>query len=354
MQDHPFLFSGRNRLIYAVSWLLITLVWAGVVLSYYQIPFTLALTDGFLSNTLFGLLGIGLYNAVRYSNLEKKSALSVLVFHLGWLLVSIFLWLGLGYFLLQVTDHEEWKYQQYFYQSVPWRIGIGIFYYSIVILLYYLIIYYQNFKITVTREAELKSMMKEAELSMLRSQINPHFLFNSLNSISSLTITDPTKAQEMIIKLSDFLRYSMGESERQMVSLKAELDYIRLYLDIEKVRFGSKLSYEWNVAEDCLQARLPNMILQPLFENAVKHGVYESTGEVLVRTYCESRDHSLFITISNSFESDAIPKKGKGMGLKNIASRLKLIYLRDDLLQREKKDGIFEVRLQIPQNQPNK
>jgi sensor histidine kinase YesM len=350
MLDHPFLLSGRNRLIYALIWLLVTIFWTATVLGYYNIPFLLAFTDALISNTLYALLGIGLYNAVRYSNLEKKKTLTVLVFHLGGLAFTLLIWFGLGYGLLRVVDYSQWNYSEYYNQSLPWRAGIGVFFYSIIILLYYLIIYYQNFKLTVTREAELKSAMKEAELSMLRSQINPHFLFNSLNSVSSLTITDPAKAQDMIIKLSEFLRYSMGESERQMVSLKAELDYIRLYLEIEKVRFGSKLAYEWDVSDACLQAVLPNMILQPVFENAVKHGVYESTGEVVIRTFCECIGQSIHLTITNSYEKDAIPKKGKGMGLKNIAGRLRLIYQRDDLMTREKKDGLFIVRIEIPQS----
>lgn len=349
MQDHPFLLNIRTILVYNLVWVFIALAWFFIELSNYPGKPGMAFTDALIFNALFSVLALGLYNAVRFFNFEEKSIWTVLAQHLMGLAITLIVWLLAAYLLVIIVDRKDWQYENFFIRTLPWRAAIGVFYYSTVVLLYYLIIYYQNFRETITREAELKALVKEAELSMLRSQINPHFLFNSLNSISSLTITDPAKAQEMLIKLSEFLRYSLGESEKQMVSLKAELDYVRLYLDIEKIRFGQKLVHEWNVNEKCLQAKLPNMILQPLYENAIKHGVYESPDEIRIVTSCSADDHRLLITIRNNYNTDAVSRKGKGLGLKNIASRLKLIYHQDDLISTEKKNGIFEVRLIIPQ-----
>jgi two-component system, LytTR family, sensor kinase len=118
----------------------------------------------------------------------------------------------------------------------------------------------------------LKSQVREGELKMLRSQINPHFLFNSLNSVSSLTVTNPLKARDMIVKLSDFMRYSLSSRNEQPVTLGNEMESLRLYLQIEKVTIRRKAQIEEEISPECLQALMPGMLLQPLYENAVNTG----------------------------------------------------------------------------------
>jgi LytS/YehU family sensor histidine kinase len=176
------------------------------------------------------------------------------------------------------------------------------------VLVYYLVIYYLNLQEKTKAEGRLNEMVRESELNLLKSQINPHFLFNSLNSISSLTITNPEQAREMTIKLSDFLRYSVSMGNSRFSTLGKEMEHIRKYLDIEKVRFGTKLQYTFTIDEACLDCEIPVMILQPLYENAVKHGVYESTGEVTVQTTTRSVNGYLEILITNDFEPGAPSK----------------------------------------------
>jgi LytS/YehU family sensor histidine kinase len=251
--------------------------------------------------------------------------------------------------LLSILLPDDTDYLVFVHESAVWRIISGIFLYSIMVLVYYLIIYYNNVQEKLRNETKLKEIIKESELNLLKSQINPHFLFNSLNSISSLTITDASKAQEMIIKLSDFLRYSISQPEDKFSTLKSELENISRYLEIEKVRFGNKLNFDYNIDEECNNKNIPIMILQPLFENAVKHGVYESIEQITIHTNCCFRNNSLFITISNNFESVVKYKKGAGIGLKNIKERLKLIYQNDQLLQTIVSENIFQVKLVVPQ-----
>jgi LytS/YehU family sensor histidine kinase len=192
-------------------------------------------------------------------------------------------------------------------------------------------------------------MLKESELEMLKSQINPHFIFNSLNSISSLTITAPDRARSMVIKLSDFLRYSLDKENHQLNSLEDELKNLLLYLDIEKVRFGDRLKVETDVPEEAMTCTLPNLILQPLFENAVKHGIYESLEQVTIKLNASLEGTILRITVSNEFDPNAVSRKGKGIGLKNVTQRLNVIYGVPKLVFTEKSDQIFTVRLDIPQ-----
>lgn len=215
-------------------------------------------------------------------------------------------------------------------------------------LTYYLFVSLSNLSDKKAREARLESLVKETELKMLRSQINPHFLFNSLNSISSLTVTDPDKARLMVIKLSDFMRYALSRKDEQPVSLRSELDNIRLYLEIEKVRFGDRLCLKEIADPACMDVKIPVMLLQPLYENAIKHGVYESADMVTVSTSVKSIDEYCEITIINNYDTGFISAKGTGTGLSNVSRRLELYYGKKAILKTEKQNGIFTSKLIIP------
>jgi LytS/YehU family sensor histidine kinase len=232
--------------------------------------------------------------------------------------------------------------------SLPNKIISGVIFYIVIALAYYLFIYYVNLQEKVRVESRLRMVLKETELNMLKSQINPHFLFNSLNSISSLTITNPEKAREMVIKLSDFLRYSVSNNSSSFTTLGNEMANITRYLEIEKVRFGEKLIFSFRLEGDCKDHQVPVMILQPLFENAIKHGVYESTEQVSIEMGCEYKEGYLEISIVNDFDPNAHPRKGSGIGLNNIRERLRLLYKNDKLLRTVTDGKRFSVFLSLP------
>jgi len=152
----------------------------------------------------------------------------------------------------------------------------------------------------------------------------------------------------MIVKLSDFLRYSISQQDTGLSDLLSEMNNTRRYLDIEQVRFGNKLKQEFDIPDNCSGIRVPTMILQPIFENAVKHGVYESTESIIIRTVCRLQNDFLNIIISNNYDPQSIPRKGAGIGLKNIRERLKLIYGSEQLIDTENKDNVFTVKMMIP------
>jgi LytS/YehU family sensor histidine kinase len=198
-------------------------------------------------------------------------------------------------------------------------------------------------QIVIEQEAKRKS-----ELNALQAQINPHFLFNSLNSISSLTITDPEKARDMVIGLSDFMRYALSRKDEQPVTLQSELENLRLYLDIEKVRFGNRLSIEEHIDPGCLSAKIPVMLLQPLYENAIKHGVYESIEKVTIITSVSVSNGYIEMIISNNFDPEAAKVKGTGTGLLNLSRRLELLYGEKAIMKTEKQNNIFTIKIYIP------
>lgn len=346
---HPILSNPKNLIYYFAIWLLMAAIHIMVLVVYSGVAVTPSIIDGLYFNISFALLAIPVWYVVRFGKSGRNNFFNILINHLVTLIIIILIWTGLGTFFLNSIFSDDEFYHAFLFTSIPWRIISGTFYYSIIVLIYYILVYYQNLQEKLSNEKKLMEAVKQAELDMLKSQINPHFLFNSLNSISSLTITNPEKAQEMIIKLSDFLRYSVSQPLDHMTTLKNEFENIRRYLDIEKVRFGRKLEYSNEVNVECSEMIVPALILQPLYENAVKHGVYESTSTIIIKTTCSLVDGVLLITIVNNFDQQARARKGAGIGLKNIRERLRLIYRNEQLIKTTIHDDIFEVKLFIPQ-----
>jgi two-component system LytT family sensor kinase len=341
--------NWRNILIYTGIWVFIACIHIFVLTHIQKFPFDIALTESIVSNFLFACFGLALWVSIIYSNIENKSILIKIINHALLCIIFLGICLGIEYLILNSAFKDNSDYIKFLTASIPQRIGNGFLLFGLIIIVYYLMIYYQNFREKTIRESELKSFVKESELSSLKSQINPHFLFNSLNSISSLTLIKPEKAREMVIKLSDFLRYSISRHEEQLTSLKEELENVNRYLDIEKIRFGRRLRVVLNISEQCQDRKLPGLILQPLIENAIKYGVYESVDESVleIATSCDAK--VLIVIIKNSYDPDFITKKGEGIGLKNIRNRLAIMYNNDNLMQISKSNNIFEVTITFPQ-----
>ncbi len=198
------------------------------------------------------------------------------------------------------------------------------------------------------QQTDASVLLKEAELFKLRQQLQPHFLYNSLNSISALVMIAPDKAQEMIGKLSDFLRSSVKRESENTIPVADELDYIQSYLAIESIRFGDRLQVqiEKKYAE---HATIPPFLLQPILENAIKFGLYGNTGTVNIRIHIISDGPVLTLTVTNPYDANMQPPKGTGFGLEGIQRRLYLLYARTDLLETKKDKTYFTTVLKIPQ-----
>lgn len=310
-----------------------------------------AVVDAIVTNFLFAAVGIGLWFPIFFGKSDEEKRINTIINNIVGAVVAVSFWLGLTYFILVSLLHRNTTYIDFLRSSVPWRAGIGILYYEVMILVYYLMIFYRTNRENQLKEAELKALIKESELNSLKSQINPHFLFNSLNSISALTMTQPDKAQEMIIKLSEFLRYTTSNKEEKLTTLEDELRNINRYLDIEKIRFGKRMTVRQSVEDSCLHMKLPGLILQPLLENSVKYGVYESVDESVIEIFCHCNSWALSVVVRNKWDPDFQMNKGEGVGLKNIRSRLRILYGRDDLIKTIRDKDIFEVHIVFPQNQ---
>jgi sensor histidine kinase YesM len=349
---HPVL-SNRIRLI--VWWLIWLFLMAGQSLLFYYAYgdfLTIGIIDSFVSLLIYSGIALSLWYPFSFFNSGNIRVRTTILNLIISGIITVTLWALTTKYSMQMILPENNSYNDYWEVTFPYRIGTGVFIYGLVVLSYYLFMSLINLSEKNVREARLKSLVKETELKMLRSQINPHFLFNSLNSISSLTVTNPEKARIMVVKLSDFMRYSLARKDEQPVSFRSELDNLRLYLDIEKVRFGSKLVTEESIEESCLDVNIPAMLLQPLYENAIKHGVYESTESVRITTSATIVDDCLEIIISNNFEQTGFTPKGTGTGVVNVSRRLELIYGNKGSITSSVDKDIYTVRLLIPVNPP--
>lgn len=345
---HPVLSNKVILIGWWLVWLFITL---GQLLLYYFAYgrfTTVSIPDGIVSLVIYSGIGLSLWYPFKYFNTEPRRITAVVGNIVTSGVISNILWIIITKYLVLAILPEENDYPAYWEATFPYRVGTGVFIYGFIVFAYYLFTSLSNLSEKNARESQLETLVKETELKMLRSQINPHFLFNSLNSVSSLTITDPEKAREMVIKLSEFMRYALSKKDEQPVTLRSELENLRLYLEIEKVRFGDRLSTEETIEDQCLDIKMPVMLLQPLYENAIKHGVYESTEMVSIRTSVSCGNGYLEIVISNNYDLTPSSVKGTGTGLLNVSRRLDLFYGNKGSMKTFKENGIFSVSLFIP------
>ena len=207
-------------------------------------------------------------------------------------------------------------------------------------------LHYAFHEIESSRRAEL--LAREAQLKALKAQINPHFLFNSLNSISALTSLDAARAREMCIGLADFLRASLRLGERDTVPFSEELALTNMYLDVEQARFGKRLRLVRDTDPACDTCEVPALLIQPLVENAVKHGIamMAEGGDILISG---RRDRELLqFCVTNPFDPDAPVQARNGIGLRNVRARLEARYGSAGMMQIEASGNTYRVTLTFP------
>lgn len=223
----------------------------------------------------------------------------------------------------------------------PHLVIIGLLLYVLSIALHYAL-----FAVEQSRESEV--LARDAQLRALKAQINPHFLFNSLNSITALTTVDPARAREMCIRLSDFLRSTLGLGERESIPWREELALARTYLDVEQIRFGSRLRVEMNVEEECEDCLVPPLVLQPLIENAVKHGIATLVDGGIIKVDGRVKAGQLEITVENGFDPDSPAPRRSGLGLRNVRSRLETRFGPEARLTASANENHFRAEMVVP------
>jgi two-component system LytT family sensor kinase len=306
-----------------------------------------AITDSIVSNVLLATACFFISNNMKYYLPRQEKYWYILIVSLT---VS-FLWLVIQQGFIWAIFKRGDSYSEVIHASMGIRFGAGFLLISSMSMFSLLWYSQQEQKEMDSRKAESERLSKEAELFKLRQQLQPHFLFNSLNSISALTGSNPQKARHMIHQLSDFLRGTLKKDEQQWNTFDEEFEYLKLYLDIEKVRFGHRLQTEIIFNQEVLNFKLPALLLQPIVENAIKFGLYDTTDDVMIRIEATTEKNNLKVTVQNPFDSETSqPLKGTGFGLSSIQRRLFLLFARNDLLTTKKDNSHFITTILIPQS----
>jgi two-component system, LytTR family, sensor kinase len=222
---------------------------------------------------------------------------------------------------------------------------------SLIVIAVHALFYYQNFRASEFAQSTLKTQLAQAQLRALKMQLHPHFLFNTLHSISSLVLEDPPKANTMIARLGDFLRLTLENSDQQLVSLKEETEFLRCYLEIEQVRFGDRLTVAFEMEPVTLSARVPHLILQPVVENAIQHAIAPRATRGHINIEAKRLNSSLRLEVKDNgrgiVSNDSVGREG--VGLSNVRVRLNQIYGSDFRFElTNAKDGGLTVVIEIP------
>jgi hypothetical protein len=194
------------------------------------------------------------------------------------------------------------------------------------IVLYFSITSLRDRRLVELRQSELARALQVAELRLLKSQLNPHFLFNSLNSVRALIADDPTGAQKAVTQLARTLRYTLTAGQEEVVSLQRELEIVADYLELESLRLGERLRIERTISDEARVARIPVMLLQTVVENAIKHGIAELPQGGTLRIEADIRDQALTIEVENPRPTTPLQVPSHGIGLRNAAERLRLLF----------------------------
>lgn len=346
---HPILAGGGRLSLYVAAWALVggllaallvgrvTSTWPGAVVI--SLPLSLA----------YAFICLSAWYVARSLPLRSTSRLRIVSTAVLASMVSSSGWLVMARLWTQALRARGWLPV-----AVPDRTGLDMLVFGLGVLLYLLSLAVSYLLVTFeeTREAEQRALRtqvlaREAELRSLRAQIDPHFLFNSLNSIGALTAADPAAARRMCLLLAEFLRASLAFEGAERIPLARELTLVDHFLAIERIRFGDRLRVDIQVVSggECL---VPPLLLQPIVENAITHGVAHVLDGGAVTIRASRTDRLLSVLVENPCDPDRPRGTGAGVGLSNVRARLQALHGAEAFLQATELDAVWRVTLTMP------
>jgi two-component system sensor histidine kinase AlgZ len=347
---HPILAQIRRLMLYLIAWIPIAALVGYLLAASSGLTRVEAIVVSAPLCLIYAFICLSAYYQCRTSPLDKSSDLRLVATHLSGAIVAVVIWTIVAKVLvieLAQTSPFHGIDKRFIGAAAP-LVGTGILLYLLSVMSYYVYI-----AVTASHEAEARAIVaqvlaRDAELKALKAQVNPHFLFNSLNSISALTSSDPAKAREMCILLGDFLRRTLGLGAKTAIPLEEELSLIHSFVAVEKIRFGARLNMEENIDPASLGFLVPPLLLQPLVENAVVHGVANLVGGGWIRLDVASVEGLLSVTVENQFDPEAPARHKNGVGLANVKQRLQTRYGNRASVDVSASDESFRVALTMP------
>ncbi|HYD82113.1 MAG TPA: histidine kinase [Paucimonas sp.] len=345
---HPLFSDARKLPIYLAAWLLAGACMALLLVLTGLAGWSRALLFALPVALVYGFVAMSAYYVCRAFPYPRRWP-AVFAAFVGAPLFSAFTWIA----MCQAWNETGRAFGDAGIIAMPpsattMLFAAGFCLYLLSVLAHDVLIAFDSVQAAAQREAESRVLARDAELQLLRTQINPHFLFNSLNSISALTSIDPKAAREMTIALAQFFRRTLSLSEAEKIPLSEEAGLCENFLAIEKNRFGRKLGSAVRIDDEARSCLLPPMTLQPLVENAIKHGIRHLDDGGAVTVEAIVRDGWLHIAVENPAPPAASPSPGNGLGLRNIRERLAVLYGDRARISWKLADQRFLVEIALP------
>jgi hypothetical protein len=313
-------------------------------------PWSAALAFAVPLTVFYSFIVLSAWWVCRRHPIQGDAPWQAVAVQFGAALQATAIWTALGTFWTIALD--RWLYAGLTRGAMLRDLAVlfvaGIPIYLLSAVAHYLVLAFEASHAAERRVLESQVGAREAELRALRAQLNPHFLFNSLNSINALVGSDPEGARRMCEGLGDFLRRTLALGSRDEVTLGEELALVERYLGIEQVRFGERLRVERVVAPEAAACRVPPLLLQPLVENAIKHGIQDCVAGGVIRIEATRAGATLRVAVENPVDADAPVRRGEGMGLENVRRRLEVFGARESQLLASRSPGVFRVTLTLP------
>jgi two-component system, LytTR family, sensor histidine kinase AlgZ len=346
---HPILGDRRRLALYLLAWIPL----AGLVTYLFEASAGFRLGEAVAIVgplcLIYAFVCLSAWYTCRGNPLERSSIGSLILAHGIAAVIASGLWVLVARGLGEILGRDGFAaLEPKVVKSAALVFALGVLFYLLAVGLFYVLIAIEASRQAEQRALEARVLARDAELRALKAQVNPHFIFNSLHSISALTSSDPAKAREMCILLGDFLRRTLGLSEKDLIPLEEELALVRSFLCVEKVRFGARLEMQEQVDEKWLDCQVPPLLLQPLVENAVVHGISNLVDGGWVRLIIQPQRGSLLIVVENQWDSEAPKKRRTGLGLENVRRRLATAFGGRASMDVASDGDTFRVMLSLP------
>jgi sensor histidine kinase YesM len=347
---HPILSHHERLGVYLLCWLIFGAMLAAVLAVPQDFTWTQALALTVPLTVIYGAICLSSWYVCRVYPLQKTSFAMIIAVQALAGTITILLWMlvASGWVMILERAVILTGSRARILSKVPIAVGIDFILYGLTVSVHYLIATFEASRESEQRELQSRIFAQEAELKALRAQINPHFLFNSLNSISALATQDPSAVRAMTLRLADFLRKSLRLGAQEFIRLEEEIGMSLSFLEIEQIRYGSRLQIMQNIEDVCKECLVPPLILQPLIENAVVHGIAHMINGGTITIEASWRGSVLHVRIENPVDPDRPRNRKGGLGLENVSKRLRAVYKDDAQVQTEESNGIFRVNLWLP------
>ncbi len=347
---HPILSQLRSLLWYLFTWVIGGIALAWILFLSTTASWSAALLFSIPALVAYGFICLSAYYVCRSYPLAGRKLQSMILVFGSASILSASAWTGLCLLFNSLSLYTEinWIGIAMTPQLITSLFCMASLVYLVSLLAHDLLIALDNIRDAELKKTAAQLFARDAELQVLRSQINPHFLFNSLNSISALTAIDPSGARAMVIALSDFFRKSVAITAHSQITLAQELELCEHYLAIEKNRFSDKLQTVLDIEPDSLNAKVPPMFLQPLVENAIKHGICNMLDGGTITIMTSLHETWLYVAISNPVETQASLVSGTATGLRNLKERFENLYGERARVSWQASQNNFRVEIIIP------